>query len=435
MFALFNQIHQWFIVIDTNAYVFFFLVLVAPRTVENFRALCTGEKGIGSQGKPLRYKGSRIHRVIKNFMIQGGDIISNNGLGGESIYGKTFDDEYPYQQPMLRTPHSTHVLKDHIRHNAFMLSMANSGPNTNGSQFFITTVDAKDLDGKHVVFGKVLIGKSVIRAIEYLPTGPNDIPLENVVISNCGEIPSYASVNEFIPSQRAYDPYEAYPMDEESVENPYNNPRKAIEIPLQLKTIGTQLLKSADDSLDGTQNIVGAAMKGTEDSTDKRQALEKYKKALRYVEEYFPDQQKYPSEHHDFSKLWIALELNIALVSLQLKEDGEAYHAANQLLLHHNSTNKHYTNVTQNEDSSTSTKRNIQQRLVYLTNQDKAKALYRRGQASIQNKQEEQAVRDFEAALEILPGEKVIIDKRDRTVQLLQKKREAKVAAYSKFFS
>lgn len=143
---------------------------LVPKTAENFRALCTGEKGVGNSGKPLHYAGSGFHRVIKRFMCQGGDFTAGNGTGGESIYGERFEDED------FTMKHSK----------PFLLSMANAGKDTNGSQFFITTVPTPHLDNKHVVFGEVIKGKSVVRAIENHPTDGKDVPTVPIVISASG---------------------------------------------------------------------------------------------------------------------------------------------------------------------------------------------------------------------------------------------------------
>ena len=142
-----------------------------PKTVENFRALCTGEKGMGKEGKPLHYKGSKFHRVITEFMCQGGDFTAGNGTGGESIYGSKFNDE--------------NFIKKHNKPG--LLSMANAGPNTNGSQFFITTVVTSWLDGKHTVFGEVSKGMDVVKACEAVgsPSGSTKKPC---VIANCGQL-------------------------------------------------------------------------------------------------------------------------------------------------------------------------------------------------------------------------------------------------------
>ena len=142
-----------------------------PKTSENFRALCTGEKGMGKSGKPLHFKGCVWHRIIPGFMAQGGDFTVGNGTGGESIYGAKFPDE--------------NFINKHS--GPGILSMANAGPNTNGSQFFITTVKTPWLDGRHVVFGKVLEGEEFVKKIEAQGSG-SGAPASKVTIADSGQL-------------------------------------------------------------------------------------------------------------------------------------------------------------------------------------------------------------------------------------------------------
>ena len=146
----------------------------APRTAANFLALCRGNAGVTKSGVALAFKGSAFHRIIPNFMAQGGDFTRGDGTGGESIYGEKFADE-PF------------VYKHDAPH---LLSMANAGPNTNGSQFFITFTATPHLNGKHVVFGRVVDGADVVRAMEAVKTLSGDRPAEGheVVIDDCGVI-------------------------------------------------------------------------------------------------------------------------------------------------------------------------------------------------------------------------------------------------------
>ncbi|KAF4694337.1 Peptidyl-prolyl cis-trans isomerase H [Perkinsus olseni] len=181
---------------------------VAPKTVENFRQLCTGEFKLN--GVPIGYKGSTFHRVIRDFMIQGGDFVKGDGTGSLSIYGEKFPDEnfkLAHDSPgnIMAMPMSyllecplvfgvkfvePALIWDYESCVYCLLSMANSGPNTNGCQFFITCNKCDWLDSKHVVFGKVLDQQSMmtVRKIENAQVGENSRPKLPITVSECGEL-------------------------------------------------------------------------------------------------------------------------------------------------------------------------------------------------------------------------------------------------------
>ncbi|PKA55478.1 Peptidyl-prolyl cis-trans isomerase CYP40 [Apostasia shenzhenica] len=214
-----------------------------PKTAENFRALCTGEKGVGpNTGVPLHFKGSWFHRVIKGFMVQGGDISNGDGTGGESIYGLKFEDEN------FEVKH----------HKKGMLSMANSGPNTNGSQFFITTTRTPHLDGKHVVFGKVLKGMGVVRSVEHTPVGDNDCPSVDAIIAECGEL--LEGVDDGVTNFfKDGDMYPDWPADLDEKPNEVAWWINAVDV---AKIFGNEYYKKEDYKM----------------------AIRKYRKALRYLD-------------------------------------------------------------------------------------------------------------------------------------------------------
>mgnify|MGYP004715121937 FL=1 len=326
---------------------------ITPKTTENFKQLCLKTPG---------YKDSIFHRVIKDFMIQGGDYENFNGTGGSSIYGEKFDDE-----------------NFQLKHDEpFLLSMANAGPNTNGSQFFVTTVKTPHLDGKHVVFGKVISGKSVIRKVERTETGESDRPLKECKVINCGIL------NEGDPlviDDGTGDKYEDIISDEPSVD--INKPETVFEAVNNIKNIGTECFKQGKLEL----------------------ALDKYIKAQSYMTDYNP----YDLTDEDVATYWklqISCYLNMSLMSLKLKNAQE--------------TIKYSTEVLECEQ---------------LDDKSKAKAYFRRGSGHLIGHNEEDAIADFEEAHNLQPTDAGISKALNDAKASLKNRKAKEKAAFSKFFN
>lgn len=319
---------------------------VVPKTVQNFVTLCDETNGLTCKTKEsttLCYQGSIFHRVIPDFMLQFGDFTRFDGTGGESIYGEKFEDE--------------DFSASHDR--PFLLSMANAGPNTNGSQCFITTVPTPHLDGKHVVFGEVIQGTRIVKLIEALQCDQsNNKPMLEVKIDHCGILP-----NDYVVPEDA----EQTPTDQygDNFENSLKNDTKvdiqdvrsvlaAVET---VKAIGTQQFK--------LQNF--------------EVALEKYLKCDKLLKEYYPED--LPEE--DIAKVnqaKVSLPLNIAICGLKTGNYQSVLTAASEVLYAEGADDK-----------------------------AKAKALYRRGLAYYHINDTDMALTDLEMATTFQPNDAAIL--------------------------
>lgn len=257
---------------------------ITPLTCANFRQLCLGNDGKTVEGTsiPMTFKGNAFHRIIKDFMSQGGDFTNHNGTGGVSIYGEKFKDEnfqVPCDKPGL-------------------LAMANAGPNTNGSQFFITAKPTPHLTGKHVVFGKVVRGMSTVREMNCVATGQNDKPIKPVVIADCGVV---AELPPVVPAADGdVDP--EYPEDAE----PELNNSQLIEAGERIRQLGNQCFGRSEFEA----------------------ATAKYTKAVRYLEAAIPTS----ADGDALTEKKAACHSNSAMCFLKLEKWSDARQAASLAL-------------------------------------------------------------------------------------------------------
>lgn len=362
----------------------------APKTVENFYKLCTGHDKVGSIS--LSYKNNSFHRVIRNFMIQGGDLVYGNvnnldpahvGLGGCSIYAT--EDEVQYENAEFKC--FGFFVDENVGEftEPFMLAMANTGsPNTNSSQFFITTYASPHLQGKHSIFGKVIYGKSVVRTVEYSKVDKEGTPEQIVTIEDCGawdesmDIPLYNASN----SKEGGDIYEEYPdYDKHFGSEDFAGALKAANV---IKDSGSLLYKKKDF----------------------KNAYFKYLKALRYTNEYIPEIDVDEKHNLLFMDLKKKLYLNLCLVLFHMKSYDDSIKYADYLIEMENVEKK-----------------------------DLAKAYYRKGNSLCAKTRYTEALHSYRACKENNPEDKAIDKKIESTEKILEERKEKTKKSIAKFFN
>ncbi|KAG8857442.1 peptidyl-prolyl cis-trans isomerase cpr6 [Tulasnella sp. 330] len=373
-----------------------------PKTAENFRALCTGEKGESSVSKKkLWYQGSGFHRIIKNFMIQGGDFTAGNGTGGESIYGEKFEDEA--------------FIDKHTR--PMLLSMANAGPHTNGSQFFITVTATPHLDGKHVIFGEVLKGKSVVRYLERVETSSGDVPVEPVLIAKSGELADGEDdgIAASAPAtDGTADKYEDYPEDESSCDV-MSDVEATMRLAKDIKEAGSQLFKAGK---------VASALEKFESMERKRTLFVKRRKltewfleSMRYLDLHPVQPEGTPADFWTtYQSLLLADLLNAALCANRLPTTAAPSTSQARLVVKF-------------------TTRALALKGLEISDTDKGKALFRRAVARILLKEEDEAYVDLTEANKVVPGDENVKKEMTKLKAKQKEKRDKEKKAFKNLFS
>lgn len=363
----------------------------APKTVENFLMLCTAGESL-LEDTPMKFKDNYFHRVVKNFAIQAGDVFhcsekyeknDSTGQGGCSIYASTEHLIERNVESLCFGDFEDENLKNFDK--PFMLAMANKGePNTNSSQFFITTSPAPHLNGKHTLFGRVVYGKSVVRTVERCPVDSDGFPESCIRIVDSGKwsdndpLPLHNSSNDTIGG----DIYEEFPDDNEDFDE--DNFSMAFKAANTIKESGTLLYKKKD-----FQN-----------------AYYKYFKSLRYVNEFIPEENVDKENSIRFINLKIKLYLNLCLVLYYLQNYDESIKFAAYLLEMEN-----------------------------VPESDQAKAFYRRGNSYSAKKKWEEALEDYKSCKERNDQQEVVTEKIEGVERELEKKKNKARQTLSKFFT